>query len=152
MQRISRSSRRIALDQSYKMSQTYGRQRRSLPDISEHEEQIPIQDGQGNQTNTSLDSVGEEYEYKLPRLHEVVLAGDVEALRQLVSAGADINVCDREGWPPLHTAIRAGNTDCATFLLKQGAGDFYFNKQKEHYEKRLESSRRQPRRRSSYWR
>ena len=142
-------SRRITLDES-NMSASHLR-RRALSDISEHEELIPIRDGQANGTNSLLDSVGEENEYRLPRLHEVVLAGDVDALQDLIAEGADVNVLDREGWPPLHSAIRSGQSQCAALLLKQGAGDFYFRKQKEQYEKRLEKSK-QPGRKISYCR
>lgn len=148
MERRVRACRKLSLD--VRDSATFGRYR-TLSDISENDELMTIHERQENHTNSSLDSVGEETGYKLPRVHEVVLAGDVEALRQLVAAGADINVLDKDGWPPLHTAIKAGKSECAAFLLKHDAGDFYYNKQKEQYEKRLETSKK-PRRKFSYWR
>ncbi|XP_032240146.2 ankyrin repeat domain-containing protein 49 [Nematostella vectensis] len=86
---------------------------------------------------------------ELPFLHRVVADGNLELLTQLVENGTDINVRDREGWPPLHTAIKTGKSECATFLLKHGAGDIYFELQKAQYMKRLQTSKKT--RRKSHW-
>lgn len=85
----------------------------------------------------------------MPFLHKVVEDGDLELLTKLVENGADVNVCDSEGWPPLNTAIRQGKTECAALLLKHGAGDFFFQRQKEQYLQRLNVSKKT--RRKSHW-
>jgi len=84
-----------------------------------------------------------------PFLHKVVEDGDLELLTKLLENGADVNVCDSDGWPPLNTAIRQGKTECAALLLKHGAGDFFFQRQKEQYLQRLHVSKKT--RRKSHW-
>lgn len=128
--------------------------RRALTDIVEHEESCV---DSHEQANTSVPhpegcSKGDEekQESQLPQLHQVVLDGNSELLKELIKNGADINVLDETGWPPMHTAIRAGKTECAAILIKEGAGEFYYNKQKQDYLKRLQRS--QKGRRISYWR
>lgn len=91
-----------------------------------------------------------EWEHFQSRSSQVVLDGNSELLKELIKNGADINVLDESGWPPMHTAIRAGKTECAAILIKEGAGEFYYNKQKQDYLKRLQHS--QKGRRTSYWR
>jgi hypothetical protein len=88
-------------------------------------------------------------DHEKPFLHKVVAEGDMELLCKLIESGADVNVCDGEGWPPLNTAIRLGKTECAALLLKHGAGDFFFERQKEQYVQRLQKSKRT--RRRSHW-
>lgn len=85
----------------------------------------------------------------IPFLHQVVLDGDLELLGKLIQSGSDVNVCDDEGWPPLNTAIRHGKSECAALLLKHGAGDFFFQRQKEQYLQRLQVSKKT--RRKSHW-
>lgn len=88
-------------------------------------------------------------ETNTPFLHKVVADGDLELLTKLVESGSDVNVCDDEGWPPLNTAIRLGKTECAALLLKHGAGDFFFQRQKDQYLQRLQVSKKT--RRKSHW-
>jgi len=45
--------------------------------------------------------------------------GDLEAVKQHVAAGADVNAKDKEGWTPLHFASDRKNV--AEFLIKKGA-------------------------------
>lgn len=73
----------------------------------------------------------------LPKIHRAVSDGNLDLLKELVESGTvDINTPDQEGWPPLHTAIKKGKLECAMFLIKKGANDFY-DRQYEEYEKRL---------------
>lgn len=73
----------------------------------------------------------------LPRIHPAVSEGNVELLKELIENGnEDVNMPDSEGWPPLHTAIKQGRLDCAAYLLKKGATEFYERQQRE-YQKRL---------------
>lgn len=128
--------------------------KRALTDIVEHEEG---KDESEEEANTSVHSEcnnkddEEKQETQLPQLHQVVLDGNTELLKELIKNGADINVLDQSGWPPMHTAIRAGKTECAAILIKEGAGEFYYNKQKQDYLKRLERSQNKGRK-ISYWR
>jgi len=129
--------------------------KRALTDIVEHEEGKVDND---DEANTSVPhpegrrskEEEEKQESQLPQLHQVVLDGNSELLKELIRNGADINVLDESGWPPMHTAIRAGNTECAAILIREGAGEFYYNKQKQEYLRRLEHS--QKGRKISYWR
>lgn len=128
--------------------------KRALTDIVEHEEGKEDCDEEANTSvphSEGRSKEGEEkQETQLPQLHQVVLDGNSELLKELIKNGADINILDESGWPPMHTAIRAGKTECAAILIKEGAGEFYYNKQKQDYLKRLERS--QKGRKISYWR
>ena len=127
------------------------RTERALTDIAESEE---IREDGGEEEDAKTDDKAsnskQDSHIQAPELHQVVLRGDTELLTELIQSGADINVLDEMGWPPLHTAIRANKTACAAILIKSGAGEFYYNKQKEDYLKRLESSKKS--RKISYWR
>ena len=126
--------------------------KRALTDIVEHEEGKVNSDEAANTSVPHPEGKEDEekQESQLPLLHQVVLNGNSESLKELIKNGADINVLDESGWPPLHTAIRAGKTECAAILIREGAGEFYYNKQKQDYLRRLERS--QKGRKISYWR
>jgi ankyrin repeat protein len=47
--------------------------------------------------------------------------GDVEAIKQWVAAGRDVNVEDSNGWYPLHEASRTGEVDALKALVDGGA-------------------------------
>jgi ankyrin repeat protein len=47
--------------------------------------------------------------------------GDIDAVQQLIDAGADINIKDNGGWTPLHKAAVAGHLELASLLIKYGA-------------------------------
>ena len=131
--------------------------KRALTNIAEHEEG-ERNEGEEDKTkvntnNNETESLeGEQEKSNLPQMHQAVLDGNVELLKELIKNGADINVLDPTGWPPMHTAIRAGRTECAAILIKQGAGEFYYNKQKQDYLKRLERCQKAGGRKISYWR
>lgn len=125
--------------------------KRALTDIVEYEEGVKDECEQDETNTNSNEREDEEKEKtKLPQIHQVVLDGNTELLKELIKNGADINVLDPSGWPPMHTAIRAGNTECASILIKEGAGEFYYHKQKQDYLRRFE--RCQKGRKISYWR
>ena len=54
-------------------------------------------------------------------LHDAVQAGDLEAVRQEIARGADVNRPDRLGATPLHDAAWNGNLAIAAYLIEHGA-------------------------------
>ncbi|HOL70854.1 MAG TPA: ankyrin repeat domain-containing protein, partial [Bryobacteraceae bacterium] len=54
-------------------------------------------------------------------LHEAVKSGNIERVRALLDAGADVNGRDRLGGTPLHEAIWNGNAAIAALLIERGA-------------------------------
>lgn len=54
-------------------------------------------------------------------LHVAVSAGNLEAIRLIVAAGADLKAKNDFGSTPLHGAILASNVDVAELLLDLGA-------------------------------
>lgn len=128
---------------------------RALTDIVEHSDEEGKDSASEEDTQKTVNrgdaNKGEQKtQANFPLMHQVVMEGNSELLKELIKNGADINVLDENGWPPMHTAIRSGNTECAAILIKEGAGEFYYNKQKQDYLRRLE--RCQKGRKISYWR
>ncbi|KAI3382663.1 hypothetical protein SNEBB_007265 [Seison nebaliae] len=55
-------------------------------------------------------------------LHNAVCAGHDNIIRWLIfEAGVDVNVCDVDGWTPLHCAASCNATDLAGMLIESGA-------------------------------
>ena len=54
-------------------------------------------------------------------LHDAVQAGDLEAVRQEIARGADVNQPGRLGATPLHDAAWNGNLEIAACLIEHGA-------------------------------
>ena len=46
--------------------------------------------------------------------------GNIEAVKQHIAAGTDVNALDDDGGTPLALAIRSGNTETADLLRKHG--------------------------------
>ena len=55
------------------------------------------------------------------RLIEAAGRGDVEAVRRLLRAGADVNAQDDEGWTALIAAAQKGLAPVVELLLEEGA-------------------------------
>jgi len=54
-------------------------------------------------------------------LKVAAVRGDIEAIRLLVSAGAEIDSINEHGWTPLHFAVGLGHYEAASLLLQLGA-------------------------------
>ena len=54
-------------------------------------------------------------------IHEAAEKGNIEAVKQHLAAGTDVNALDDDGGTPLALAIRSGNTETAALLRKHGA-------------------------------
>ena len=54
-------------------------------------------------------------------LHTMAVAGEKKHLTTLISAGADINAADENGYTPLHYACIEGHLGCVQALLEKGA-------------------------------
>jgi ankyrin repeat protein len=47
--------------------------------------------------------------------------GNIEAVKQHLAAGADVNAKAESGWTPLHEAARSGRKEIAELLIDKGA-------------------------------
>ena len=54
-------------------------------------------------------------------LHRAAAAGDIEAVKQHLAAGADVNVMDEDGWIPLHYATANDQKETVELLIAEGA-------------------------------
>ena len=54
-------------------------------------------------------------------IHNATYDGNIEAVKQHLAAGTDVNVKDVSGWPPLHYAARDGHKEIAELLIEKGA-------------------------------
>ena len=53
-------------------------------------------------------------------IHDAARDGNIEAVKQHLAAGADVNAKDGGGWTPLHWAAARGQTEVAELLRKHG--------------------------------
>lgn len=60
-------------------------------------------------------------EFGFTPLHCAIHSGQVNCARQLIKAGARIDVRDREGRQPLHLACFHGHTECVSVLIERAA-------------------------------
>ncbi|BBM87264.1 ankyrin repeat domain-containing protein [Candidatus Uabimicrobium amorphum] len=61
-------------------------------------------------------------EKKLPALHKAIIAGDMDAVKELIANGADVNELDRKmGNAPLHIAAQGDYPQIAKLLIESGA-------------------------------
>ncbi|MCW8820842.1 MAG: ankyrin repeat domain-containing protein [Sulfurovum sp.] len=54
-------------------------------------------------------------------LEKIVYDNDLEALKQEIENGTDVNLQNKYGWTLLHIAIRRDRRDMVAYLLEQGA-------------------------------
>ena len=54
-------------------------------------------------------------------IHDAAVAGDIEAVKQHLAAGADVNAKAGIGWTPLHHAARTGHKEIVELLIDKGA-------------------------------
>jgi ankyrin repeat protein len=55
-------------------------------------------------------------------IHDAAVAGDIEAVKQHLAAGADVNAkSERGGWTPLHAAAKGGRKEVVELLIAAGA-------------------------------
>ena len=54
-------------------------------------------------------------------LHRAAAAGDIEAVKQHLAAGTDVNVKDEDGWIPLHYATANDQKETVELLIAEGA-------------------------------
>ena len=53
-------------------------------------------------------------------IHDAAIDGNIEAVKQHLTAGVDVNVKDKLGWTPLHYAARYGRKEVAELLIAKG--------------------------------
>ncbi|MBC8245718.1 MAG: ankyrin repeat domain-containing protein, partial [Verrucomicrobia bacterium] len=54
-------------------------------------------------------------------IHKAARVGHIEAVKQHLEAGTDVNAKDGGGWTPLHHAVEAGHKEIAELLIANGA-------------------------------
>ncbi len=54
-------------------------------------------------------------------MYDAVEAGNIEAVKQHLAAGTDVNAKDKDGWTPLHPASYEGHVEIVELLIGKGA-------------------------------
>ena len=54
-------------------------------------------------------------------INQAVFDGNIEAVKQHLAAGTDVNAKDDNGWTPLHFAVYYGHKEIVELLLANGA-------------------------------
>jgi len=54
-------------------------------------------------------------------IHDAARTGNIEAVKQHLADGTDVNAKDAEGWTPLHLAASVGRKEIAELLIDKGA-------------------------------
>ena len=54
-------------------------------------------------------------------IHEAAKTGNIEAVKQHIAAGTDVNAMNKYGWTPLYEAVTGGHKDIADLLISKGA-------------------------------
>jgi ankyrin repeat protein len=55
-------------------------------------------------------------------IHYAAKAGDIEAVKQHLDAGVDVNAENNHGWTPLQFAAKDGHKKIVELLIAEGAG------------------------------
>ena len=54
-------------------------------------------------------------------IHQAVFDGNIEAVKQHLDAGTDVNAKNDNGWTPLHYAAPEGRTEIAELVIAKGS-------------------------------
>ena len=79
--------------------------------------------GESQQSSTPVEAKPEPPAAEAPdiSIHDAVEKGNVEAIKQQLAAGADVNVKDKSGSTPLHLAAEFGHKEVSELLITKGA-------------------------------
>ena len=61
-------------------------------------------------------------------IHKAAYQGNIEAVKQHIAAGTDVNAKDDSGWTPLHWAASKVHNKTAKLLIEEGADVNVVNK------------------------
>ena len=61
-------------------------------------------------------------------IHKAAYQGNIDAVRQQIAAGTDVNTQDDSGWTPLHWAASKVHNKVAKLLIEEGADVNVVNK------------------------
>jgi ankyrin repeat protein len=54
-------------------------------------------------------------------IHAAIELGNIEAVKQHLDDGADVNAKNSDGWTPLHVAAATGHKEITELLIAEGA-------------------------------
>ena len=54
-------------------------------------------------------------------IYDAAESGNIEAVKQHLAAGTDVNAKDKDGWSPLHPASYEGHQEIVELLIAKGA-------------------------------
>jgi len=54
-------------------------------------------------------------------LHQACAMNKADLVKILIDNGAKVNLLNREGWPPMFSAVRSGNAEVVAYLINHGA-------------------------------
>ncbi|MBT5621386.1 MAG: ankyrin repeat domain-containing protein [Verrucomicrobia bacterium] len=54
-------------------------------------------------------------------MYDAAEVGNIEAVKQHLAAGTDVNAKDKDGWSPLHPASYEGHQEIVELLIAKGA-------------------------------
>ena len=54
-------------------------------------------------------------------IHQAALEGNIEAVKQAIANGVDVNAKNNDGWTPLHGAAVFGKNEIVELLIAEGA-------------------------------
>jgi ankyrin repeat protein len=54
-------------------------------------------------------------------MYDAAESGNIEAVKQHLAAGTDVNAKDKDGWTPLHPASYEGHQEIVELLIGKGA-------------------------------